>query len=154
MRQMPPGCASRVARMPSQRTSFSGSVKKENTISGRAAIYRSRSTISSSGAVMGSGSPFFSFRLLLQALQMLIPKAVQKTPQFSKTFWVSTIKPLRSFAAHGHQIGSHEDLQVLGNSWTGQREMRRDVARRAFRTAKKQQDLSTVWFGKGLYDAV
>ena len=103
---------------------------------------------------MGSGSPFFGFCLLLQALQMLIPKAFQKTPQFSKTFRVSTIQPLRSFAAHGHQIGSHEDLQVLGNRWTGQREMRSNGSRRAFRTFEKQQDRSTVWFGKGLYDEV
>ncbi|SRR5713101_6075902 len=38
MRQMPPGCALSVARMPSQRTIFAGSVKNENTVSGRAAI--------------------------------------------------------------------------------------------------------------------
>jgi hypothetical protein len=103
---------------------------------------------------MGSRSPFFGFRLLFQALQMLIPKAFQKAPQFSKTFWVSTIKPLRSFAAHCYQIGSYEDLQVLGNRWPGQLEMRRDVSRRPFCTAKQQQDRATVWFGKGLYDEV
>jgi len=51
---------------------------------------------------MGSESPFFGFRLLLQELQMLVPKAVQKAPQFCETFWMSTIQPLRSFAAHRH----------------------------------------------------
>jgi hypothetical protein len=99
---------------------------------------------------MGSESPFFGFRLLLQELQMLLPKVVKKAPQFCETFWVSTIQPLRSFAAHRHQTGGRKDLQVLRNSWTRQREMRRNVSRRAFRASEKQQDLSTVWFGKGV----
>src|SRR2546423_336519 len=81
----PPGCGSSVAATPIQRTSFSGSVKNGNTVSGPASILISRSTTLFS--LCGSGNaapPLLVLGGALEPLEPVFPEAVEKRSQLGE----------------------------------------------------------------------
>src|SRR5919201_5344364 len=102
---MPPGRASSSARRPFHRTIFSGSTKKSNTVSGRAAILISRSTaVATSGCSTATSPPsLFEFRRFLQALELLVPERLEKRPQVGEALRAQAVQPARAVAALGDE---------------------------------------------------
>src|SRR5579871_2663221 len=115
MRNTPPGLASRVASCPIHCNSFSGSVKKGNIVSGRAAMWICRSMTVLLSSVTIGGSPLFEFGCLLQQREMIAPELLQKLPQFRQTFRTRSIKPARSLPAVHHKPRGFEHPEMLGN---------------------------------------
>src|SRR6266540_4496513 len=105
------------ARRPFHRTIFSGSTKKSNTVSGRAAILISRSTTAATSGCSTATSPpsFLEFRRFLQAFQSLVPERFEKRLQVVEALRAKAVQPASSLAPLGYQTGLPQHPQVLGD---------------------------------------
>src|SRR4051812_28830963 len=129
---MPPGRGSSSALFPFHCRIFSGSTKKSNTVSGRAAILTWRSTtVATSGCSTATSPPsLFGFRRFLEPLQPFVPKRFEKRLQIGEALRPQGVEPASSLAPLGDQAGFAQHSQVLGDSRPRDLEARGDLAGR------------------------
>src|SRR5919108_5661895 len=140
-RQPPPGRGSSVASDASQRVSFSGSVKKANTISGLASISRSWTIGSVRTSAVTLTSPLFSLDLARQGVEALAPELVQEGAQVGQALGTGAVEPLGALPPLGEEPGLLEDADVLGDRRPGHGEVRGDLAGGELAIPDQREDL-------------
>src|SRR3954468_3358757 len=148
---MPPGCGSRSASRPFHSTIFSGSTKKSNTVSGRAAILISRSTtVATSGWSTATSPPsFFVLCGDLQAFEPIAPELVQKCPQVFEPFRADAVDALRPVAPLDDEPSRLENGEVLRDRRPRDRELRGDLAGGPLPTRDELQNPPAIGLGDG-----
>src|SRR5919109_901436 len=148
---MPPGRASRSALRPFHCTIFSGSMKKSNTVSGRAAILISRSTAAATSGCSTATTPpsLFEFRRHLEPLEPLVPEGLDERAEVGKAFRPHPIKPPRPFASLGEKSGSLEHGEVLRDRRPGDVEAGGNLARAQLPLGDELEDAAPMRLGDG-----
>src|SRR5215212_4085931 len=112
-RQAPPGRGSSVASAASQRVSFSGSVKKANTVSGLASIWRSWTIGSVRTSAVTLASPLFVLGLAHEDVEAVAPELIQEPAQVRQALGARAIQPLGALTALGDESRLLEHADVL-----------------------------------------
>src|ERR671925_320566 len=146
---MPPGRASRSALRPFHCTIFCGSMKKSNTVSGRAAILISRSTaVATSGCSTATSPPsLLEFGRFLEALEGLAPERVEKRPQVGEALRAEAVQPTRALSPLGHEPGLAQYREVLGDGGPGDLEAGGNLAGRELAPGYEAKDAAPVRLG-------
>src|SRR5437879_5145332 len=92
---------------------FVGSVRNENTISGRAAIRTSRSSMSGLSTLIRAYLLFERLGAPLHIVKAGIPEAGQERPQRDETVRTRSIETPRPVLPQGHQPGRDQYLEML-----------------------------------------
>src|SRR5436190_11519237 len=126
---MPPGARSRVASTPFHRSSSSGSVKKSNTVSGRAPIRISRSTTpDADGSTATIAPPLLPLGCRPEARQGIVPELLDELAQLRQTLGPHAVEPPGPLAPLDDQLRLTQHAQVLGDRRARDVEVRRDLA--------------------------
>src|SRR5256714_2404860 len=152
IRHTPPGRGSRVACAPIHWTIFAGSVKNENTVSGRAPMRSSCSRTSVPLAAPGIGSALLGLGGLLEALEAGRKHVGQEGVQVGEALGPHAVQASRPLAPLADQARLLEHLEVLGDRGLGHVEARRDVAGAALAAGEQAQDLAARGLGDRLED--
>ena len=108
-RKTPPARGSRVAILPIQRTRWSGSVQRRQTVSGVAAMWRSYSSASAVAALVGVGIvvdlPLRRLRGGLQVGEAVRPERVEPLAHVVEAFRAGAIEAARAVPTLGHEAG-------------------------------------------------
>src|SRR5436190_2293501 len=110
-RNGPPGRASKSSAVPHQDDCSAGSTSSFQTVSGRAAIVSSRSSVNVSVAL--SILPLLSFGILLQRVEPLAPESVEERLQVGEPLWAGTVEALRAVPALVHKTRLLQNSEVL-----------------------------------------
>jgi hypothetical protein len=95
--------------------------------------------------------PFFSFCLLAQGLEPLIPERLEEVAQADEALGPGAIEPARAVPALAHQRRPAQHTQVLRDGGAGDvGEVGGDRAGRKLVLADEPKDLAPVWLGDGL----
>src|SRR5919198_4125477 len=138
-RYVPPGRRSNDAVIPIHLTACSGSTSSSHTVSGRAAIAISRTTVVLS-AVASMRALLLSLGLALQRLEPFVPEPVEERPQLAEAFGSRPVQASCAVPPFAHETGLLQDVQVLGDGRPRHVEMRRDLAGRQLPVADERQD--------------
>src|SRR5690348_1454265 len=148
-RKMPPARGSSSARMPIQRVIFASSTRNSQTVSGRAAIAISRSTVVVS-AVLSTMLPLLSFGLPLERGEAIAPELLQECLQLRQPLGSRAVQPPHAVAPLVHQTGLLEHAEVLRDRRPADVEVCGDLARRQLLVPDEAEDLPPVRLGDGL----
>src|SRR3989304_1634619 len=110
---MPPGRGSALTLRPIHSAILFGSVRKLNTVSGRAAIVSVRSMASVVVACIVVSPLLVALGAVPQPFEAVVPHAFQEGPYFGQPFGAGPVKPPRSLPSLGHQPRLLQHTEVL-----------------------------------------
>jgi hypothetical protein len=103
---------------------------------------------------MGVHPPFFTFCLLLETMQTVIPETLQELPELDQSFRPRAIEALRAGFADGEQSRAGQHSQVLGDGRARHVEPRGYLAGGALFMLKKAKDLAAMRLGNGVENGI
>jgi hypothetical protein len=130
--------------------SFSGSVKKANTVSGLASICRSWTMGSVRASAVTLASPLFSLRLAHEDVEAIAPELVKEGAQLRQAFGARAVQAPGALAALGHEPGLLEHADVLRDGRARDVEVRRDLPGGELAVADEGQDVAAARLGEGV----
>src|SRR5438093_695413 len=135
--------------MPFQRTSFSGSTKNSQTVSGLAAIEMVRSTTVVS-VVASMLLLLLLLCLALECFQPHVPELLEELLELGEPLGTRSIQAPRAVSSLAHEPRLLQDVQMLRDRRSRHVEVRCDLPRRELVAANQGQDLAPPRRGDGL----
>src|SRR5436190_4640541 len=144
-RNGPPGRASKSSAVPHQDDCSAGSTSSFHTVSGRAAIVSSRSTVNVSVAL--SILPLLSFGIVLQRVEPLAPESVEERLQVGEPLRARTVEASRAVPTLVHETRLLQNAEVLRDRRPRDVELRGDLPRGELPLADELEDPAAAGLG-------